>query len=270
VKRQRREITRYSGRRGGARRWILPGAAAVCLVLAAACEWVLPGVKFSAVLFSALAALCLAEEGLACWAARSRAGRVCRRIVNLCLLVGAAAFAVAEGVIVHAGTQEPSGRPAAVIVLGAGVNGSTPSAALNSRIEAAERYLGEYPDIPVVLSGGQGAGEDLSEASAMRRALSADGAETDRLILEEDSTTTEENFQNSAKLLQAQGVDLANAKVAVVTNDFHIFRAGILARQAGIDMIGVPAKLPWRWLSANYYTREFFAVGKLTLDRLAS
>ena len=154
----------------------------------------------------------------------------------------------------------------AVIVLGAGVNGETPSAALWSRIRAAEDYLEIHPDVPVVLSGGQGAGEAISEAEAMRRALwKEDGAENARLLLEERSTNTAENFRFSKALLEERGLDTGTATIAVVTNDFHCFRAHMIARRQGLKTIDVPAELPWWWLTANYYLREAFAVVKTSL-----
>ena len=149
----------------------------------------------------------------------------------------------------------------AVIVLGAGVNGEEPSAALWSRIRAAEDYLETRPDIPVVLSGGQGPGEAISEAEAMRRALwSEDGAENSRLLLEEKSANV-----SMKALLEERGLDTGRATIAVVTNDFHCFRAHMIARKQGLRTIDVPAELPWWWLTANYYLREAFAVVKTAL-----
>ena len=120
--------------------------------------------------------------------------------------------------------------------------------------------------MPVVLSGGQGAGEAISEAEAMRRALwKEDRAENARLLLEERSTNTAENFRFSKALLEERGLDTGTATIAVVTNDFHCFRAHMIARRQGLKTIDVPAELPWWWLTANYYLREAFAVVKTSL-----
>ena len=150
----------------------------------------------------------------------------------------------------------------AVIVLGAGVNGETPSLILWSRITAAAAYLEGHPDVPVVLSGGQGPGEAISEAACMRRELTARGVEEDRLLLEDRSTSTAENFAFSKELLEAHGIDTDTAVIAVVTSDFHCFRAHLIARRAGLTVIDVPAEVDWLLLNANYYIREFFALGK--------
>ena len=135
-----------------------------------------------------------------------------------------------------------------------------------SRIRAAEDYLEGHPDVPVVLSGGQGPGEAVSEAEAMRRALwTGDEAEDARFLLEDRSTNTAQNFRYSKALLEEHGVDTGTAVVAVVTNDFHCFRARMIARRQGLETVGVPAELPWWWLTANYYLREAFAVVKTAL-----
>ena len=107
--------------------------------------------------------------------------------------------------------------------------------------------------------------EQFGERTAMRRALVADGVDPARLLLEERSSDTEENFAYSKALLAKHGIDTDTAVIAVVTNDFHIRRACLIAGREGLTTLGVPAELPWWWLSANYYVREFFGLGKLLL-----
>ena len=96
----------------------------------------------------------------------------------------------------------------------------------------------------------------------MRRGLTALGIAEDRLLLEERSTSTAENFAFSKAVLVENGVEPASAVIAVVTNDFHCFRAKLLAQRQGLQTFGVSAPLPWRWLTANYEVREAFALAK--------
>lgn len=201
------------------------------------------------------------------WGKRSWAGKICARVFFLGLALGLVTLAGIEAAIVSHGETGSSAVPVdAVIVLGAGVNGETPSAALWSRIRAAEDYLEQHPDVPAVLSGGQGPGEAISEAEAMRRALwGEDEAENARLLLEERSTNTAQNFAFSKALLEEYGLDTETAVIAVVTNDFHCFRAHMIAQKQGLRTVDVPAELPWWWLTANYYLREAFAVVKTAL-----
>ena len=239
-------------------------AAGIFLVLSAVCRFVLPGVRFSSFLFLGGAAVSVGFLMLNRWAESSAAGRVFRCVCHCALAVGMLLFLCVESVILWYGECMPpeDERVGALIVLGAGVNGTTPSLTLRTRLEAAAEYLREHPEIPVVLSGGQGPGEDITEAQAMFTALTASGISPERLILEEQSTSTEENLMFSQRLLEELGVS-ANDPIGLVTNDFHQFRAQLIAGQEGMTVFGIPAELPWWWLNANYYIREFFALGKL-------
>ena len=225
------------------------------------------GMKFTGYFLLGTLAIWYCGMYLHRWGKRSRRGQACYRVFLAGLGLGIVCLAGIEAAVVFRGEADNSAIPVdAVIVLGAGVNGETPSAALWSRIRAAEDYLEIHPDVPVVLSGGQGAGEAISEAEAMRRALwKEDGAENARLLLEERSTNTAENFRFSKALLEERGLDTGRATIAVVTNDFHCFRAHMIARRQGLKTIDVPAELPWWWLTANYYLREAFAVVKTIL-----
>ena len=217
----------------------------------------LPGVSFSANLCLLGVLICLGLLTLSRLSRRHRGWKFLLRIAQAGLAVLLLGLSAVEIRVVREGRQDDSAQPAdAVIVLGAGVNGTTPSAALQTRIDAAERYLKANPDIPAVLSGGQGAGEDISEAQAMYDALTARGIAPDRLILEEQSTNTRQNLQNSLVLLP----DYHHKSVAVVTNNFHMARVRLLLSANGPGrVVQVSAGLPW-WLSANYYLRESFAV----------
>ena len=251
--------------RDSRRHGLLSVMAAVCLLLSAVCRFLLPGVRFSALLFLCGAGVCVGFALLNVWAAHTRVGRYCRLVSVYFLAAGALVFLVVEGMILWVGERPTSDEePAAVIVLGAGVNGTTPSLTLRTRLDAAAEYLQMYPDVPAVLSGGQGPGEEITEAEAMYTDLVRRGISPDRLFLEERSTSTAENLEFSREILEAWGLE-SSAVVAVVTNDFHQFRAQLIARENGMTVIGIPAELPWWWLNANYYVREFFALGKLWL-----
>ena len=225
------------------------------------------GIRFTGFLFLGAAALWAAGLLLRRWGEKSRGALWLWRIfltgtgLMLVLLVSI------EAAVVFRGEADNSAVPVdAVIVLGAGVNGETPSAALRSRINAAAAYLETHSGVPVVLSGGQGTGEAVSEAEAMYRALSGRGGlDGVRWVLEERSTSTAENFRFSKALLQEQGLDTDTAVIAVVTNDFHCFRAHLIAQRQGLRIVDVPAEPPWWWLTANYYVREAFAVVKTVL-----
>lgn len=226
--------------------------------------WFTPGVRFSALLSFTLAGGSLVWLLLGFWAERAKAGRWCRRIFAAGCCAVFVLLGSLEAQIVMTARQDMSIISAdAVIILGAGVNGTRPSLTLRSRLDAALEYLEQHPEVPVVLSGGQGSGEDITEAQCMYDYLTERGVEPERLLLEEDSTSTAENFAFSRPLLVAAGVDPEEDLVAFVTNDFHICRAGLLASREDYELaFGIPAELPWRYLELNYYIRESFALVK--------
>ncbi len=124
-----------------------------------------------------------------------------------------------------------------VIVLGAQVRGERPSRALLRRLERAAEYARENPDTKLILSGGQGPDEGISEAECMRRYLTEQGIPESRLLLEDRSTSTRENLKFSAAFLDSQ-----KNRVGVLTNSFHVYRALMLARSQGYAHVsGIPA-----------------------------
>jgi len=210
--------------------------------------------------------LLVAGLGLRRWERHSRLGLWCRQIFTGGTLIVTMFLLMLEGNIVLHGHGMPAVPADAVIVLGAGVNGTQPSLTLRTRLDAALEYLEDYPDIPVVLTGGQGYGENITEAQCMYNYLTARGVDPARIILEERATSTAENFAFSKPLLQEAGIEPATNLIAVVTNDFHIYRANFIAvRQGYVFAFGVPAELPWLHLEVNYYVREAFAMVKTLL-----
>lgn len=123
----------------------------------------------------------------------------------------------------------------AIIVLGAGIHGERVSLTLRDRLDAAIDCYEQNPDAVIVVSGGQGPQEDISEALAMERYLIEHGVPADHILKEDRSTSTAENFAFSKALLDERLGE--NYSAAYITNDFHIFRAGQVARRAGFDDI---------------------------------
>jgi uncharacterized SAM-binding protein YcdF (DUF218 family) len=240
---------------------LLFAAALVFLALAVLLRFV-PGLRFSALLCLCATAVLFIFYLLEHFARRGhRAAAWCELALIAALLLGFSLFTVLETMVVRGSFADESDAPvSAVIVLGAGVNGETPSLTLRTRIDAAAAYLEEYPDVPVVLSGGQGPGEAITEAECMRRALVRRGADESRLYPEERSTSTQENLRYSRAILEELGVDPAQ-RVAIVTSDFHLCRARLMW---GGDTAAVPAHLPstlyFQCLTVNYFIREAFGL----------
>ena len=145
---------------------------------------------------------------------------------------------------------------ATLIILGCSVNGETPSQMLRLRIDAAEKFMKENPEATAVLSGGQGPGEDITEALCMYRELTARGISPDRLYMEEHSTSTRENIAFSKEIILRENL---NTKVAVVSNNFHLYRASLSVKAAGLEFYSVSAFTPYPLLG-TYVMREYMGI----------
>lgn len=144
-----------------------------------------------------------------------------------------------------------------VIVLGAGLRGNSPSRPLQQRINSAYEYWKEHQDVILILSGGQGIDEAISEAECMKIELLIMGVPEENLIKEERSTSTEENIRYSYLILKDRGD--YDAKVGVLTNSFHIYRARLQASLQNHYVYGIPARtlMP---MGIHYTVREFFGL----------
>ncbi len=145
---------------------------------------------------------------------------------------------------------------ATLIILGCSVNGETPSQMLRLRIDAAEKFMKENPSSTAVLSGGQGPGEDITEALCMYRELTERGISADRLYMEDRSTSTRENVAFSKEIILRENL---NTKVAVVSNNFHLYRASLSVKDAGLEFYSVSAFTPYPLL-ATYVMREYMGI----------
>ncbi|MFD9722506.1 YdcF family protein [Streptomyces sp. NPDC059072] len=149
-----------------------------------------------------------------------------------------------------------------VVMLGAGlICGDRVPPLLASRLrkgqEIYEAQVARGGRPPMMLpSGGKGSDEKVAEARAMADWLIARGVPAEHVTPEDRSTTTEENMRFSREIMAAQ--DPAY-RCVVVTNDFHAFRAAMLARKAGVNgqVLGSPTAR-YYWPSATI--REFVAV----------
>jgi len=144
------------------------------------------------------------------------------------------------------------------IVLGCSLNGSKPSRMLQRRLDAAFVYLIENKKAVCVLSGGQGKGEDMPEATAMLNYLKEKGIDENRLFTEEKSTSTQENIKFSMAIIESQNL---SGDIAIITNGFHQFRASVIAKKNGINPYAINSKTGLFSLP-TFYIRELLAISK--------
>ncbi|MBQ3079416.1 MAG: YdcF family protein [Clostridia bacterium] len=184
-------------------------------------------------------------------------------IMHSAIAVMLALFIAVEGIICTAAFQKPPMNLDYIIVLGAKVNGTSPSGALRNRIQLASEYLHENPRTLVIASGGQGPDEGISEAECIRRGLIQRGISEDRIIMEDASTSTLENILFSLPLIPDH-----SAGIGIVTNNYHMYRALKIAN-AQADRAFYPVPVATSLLSLPHaMVREFAAlvVGFLSGD----
>lgn len=157
---------------------------------------------------------------------------------------------------------KPKGKT--VTVLGCRVKGTVPTRALMSRCKAAYDYLIKNNNSVAVLSGGKGADEDISEAECMYRILTEKGIDKTRLYIEDASTSTEENLEFSSVVIDKNNL---SKEIIICTSEYHIYRALMIAKKAGINATGLPAH-SMRILRIPAFTREVFGVWYQTLKNL--
>ena len=229
--------------------------AGVCILAGCVFRFAMPGHDSIGYLLWLLAVLIFAFP---------RLSKTWRIVLAALLVLGAAVFAVFEAPVISNAKTDADPQSDYLIVLGAGVNGSAPSLSMVNRLEAALDYLEAYPDAVASVSGGQGAGEDVTEASAMHDWLVAHGMPESRIVQEDQSTSTRENLENSFAIIRSRGGDPADG-VAVVSSEYHLYRAKRMARALGAEPVGIAAETTLPSMRINYFIREAFAAAYMQL-----
>lgn len=198
---------------------------------------------------------------LALWAVNhSLTAKAVRTILSTFLILGLLISGVTLILILGGGNTQ--GEPCEyLVVLGAGIKGYTPSRILQDRIDRAYDYLTANPQVICIASGAKGSDEQISEAQCIYNSLTAMGIDPERIWLEERSTNTAENFQFTLALLEEKTGSIP-ARISVVSNEFHLFRAALIARDQGVEAQCISAPTSWISLRLNYTLREVFALWK--------
>lgn len=231
--------------------------AAICFLLSVVFYFFVIGYVTTALAFAALGCICV----LFWWLGRMKNQQVAgvlRRITLVILLIGILFIVIAEIPIIKNARTDTDAGADYLIVLGAGVNGTVPSLSLTNRLNAALEYLDSYPQSLAIVSGGQGDGEDISEALAMYTWLTDRGVEAERIIMEDKSTSTQENIQFSLDIMRERGDE--DGSVAIVSSEYHLYRAKMIAQDCGLQAKGVAADTTIVSIKLNYFLREAFAV----------
>ena len=190
----------------------------------------------------------------------STGGRVLVCTVSALVIISIAAAAVMSFFMLREMHDIPPSTDTTVVVLGCKVRNGVPSLMLRRRLDTAYGYLAENEEVCVVVSGGQGADEIISEAKCMRDYLVGRGIAPDRIYMEDKSTTTDENLRFSHDIIAREGLP---EHITIVTDGFHQLRSDMKAKKLGMEAYNISAHTPW-WLAPTYWVREWFGIAYYT------
>ena len=149
-----------------------------------------------------------------------------------------------------------------IIVLGCGILGEKMTPLLRNRVDKGISLLGKNPNAKLILSGGMGPGENITEAECMKRYVLSQGISGSRIITEEQSKNTYENLLFSRKKIEEDSSE-ESSSIAIVTTSYHVFRALILTKNLHIPCKGFGGKTKW-YFTLNAILREFIAYLKIS------
>lgn len=186
-------------------------------------------------------------------------GQILTIVFTLCLFLGLAAACFTGCVIARASRGKPNMDHEYIIVLGAGVDGVTPSMCLLERLDATYHYMLRHPNAVCIASGGQGKWELIPEGQCIFNELTVRGIPAHRIWVEDRSSSTLENIRFSIDMIEKR-TGVRPRTVGLVSNEYHLFRAAMFARRLNVTAIGIPAKTQYIFLRINYFLREIAAV----------
>ena len=172
------------------------------------------------------------------------AGKKLLRVLLALILVGVLVFCSLLGVVLAGSRDRLISEPEVLIVLGCQVMPSgAPSVLLKDRLDKALGYWEEHPDVLMIVTGGKGGDEKISEAEAMANYLRANGVPESNILVEDRASSTWENLLFSGELLSKLGLE--DSEIAIVSNGFHLTRAKMLwnrlwGNEEGVSVLAAP------------------------------
>ena len=217
------------------------------------------GVMLPAALGLVMVVVGLTGQRWTAWLHAAKGRLMAWRMVLGLFTLWLASVAVFFGAL-YTATQKPRVvfDPAVIIVLGASTPGGQPSPTLAKRLDLALEIARTDPQALVVTSGGVDFSETVSEGEAMASYLRARGLESRRIVVEGQSSSTQENLVFSKRLLHNVGIN-ADVPMLLVTSDFHTLRAERIARKAGWSNVSTAGALTPLYMRYNAWLREYFA-----------
>lgn len=186
----------------------------------------------------------------------TKSGKAITAAVFIFLILGFAFAGFLSVNMVRACLAKPE-KPNMVVVLGCQLWGEEPSPMLKKRLDKAYDLLVKYPDVPVVVTGGQGDDEVISEGEGMKRYLMKRGIAEDRIIVEDKSTSTFENIRNAFEITDRMGL---SRDITIATSEYHVYRASLMAKQQGAGEVTSAPSFTDINLLPVYWVREWLGI----------
>lgn len=183
--------------------------------------------------------------------------KLVKKLLAVFLLIVLSLVVYINGNILYSAKYFHPEKSDVIIVLGCQIWGLSPSWSLEYRLQKALDLYNDGFAPYVIVSGGQGADEEATEASVMKKWLKEKGVAEAKILEEGKSTDTFENLSFSKSIMEGNNF----RKALIVTNDFHIYRSLRLAKKLSMEASGGPAPTV-RHLKAYYYFREMLSVVK--------
>lgn len=178
-----------------------------------------------------------------------------KKLVIAVAAIGIILFLNIEGLIVSGFFEKGEDNLDYIIVLGAQMKENGPSSTLKDRLDEAIDYLEDNPKTMVIVSGGKGSDEVISEAEGMKNYLVQNQIAEERILMENQSVNTNQNLKFSSEY-----INIEEDTVGIVTSNFHVYRSIKLAEKQGYrEVCGIAAKSHKLLLPANML-REFACI----------
>ena len=181
------------------------------------------------------------------------------RYVTLFLCIGLLIVGITECFILKASFGDTRTQVDYMVVLGAKVRVTGPSASLWDRIYAAADYLNTHPNTIAVVSGGQGPDEPMTEAQSMQEELVKLGIAPERIWMEDQATSTWENLNFALDLIEDK-TGQRPQQLGVLSSEYHLFRASLFTKACNVEFVGIPAPTSRVSQKINHFMREVAGV----------
>lgn len=152
------------------------------------------------------------------------------------VVAGAVAFGALEAYISLHSRDKAVGDPQVMVIFGCQMRRDGPSILLRDRLDTALAYWEEHPDMKIIVTGGKGDDEHISEAQGMYDYLTAHGVDGAQIFMEDKSRNTWQNINNTFQLMEREGWSLTD-DVLLVSSGFHLARIEMLWNRVRADVL---------------------------------